>query len=321
MPIINDYKYDPPVWLRNGHVNTIYANAIRKKETPNYRRTIIRTADDDFVMIDRLARGSKKLVVICHGLEGSSLSNYVKTLAPTLYRNGFDVLCINFRSCGGVINRRLQMYHSGDTSDLHMVIKYHQDAYDTIDLVGFSLGGNVVLKYLGEHPEKVHHKIRRGVGISVPVDLAGGAQRLTEWDNVAYTGMFKNSLIKKIKKKHRQYPDQVDLKKINKVRTVIDFDEYFTAPIHGFDDAEDYYRKSSSKQFLPQIAKPTLLINAKDDPFLSEGCFPVEEAKRSDFLHLYTPDFGGHVGFADSKGETHYEEVVLEFLRDVAAAN
>ena len=321
MPIINDFEYVPPIWLRNGHINTIYANAIRKKETPNYRRTIIRTNDDDFVMIDRLARGSKKLVVICHGLEGSSLSSYIKTLAPTLYRNGFDVLCINFRSCGGVINRRLQMYHSGDTTDLHMVLKYHQDAYDTIDLVGFSLGGNVVLKYLGENPDKVHHKIRRAVGISVPVDLAGGAKKLAEWENLAYSGMFKRSLIKKIRKKHKQYPDEVDLTKIEQVRSIVDFDEHFTAPMHGFADAADYYRKSSSKQFLSKIVRPTLLINAKDDPFLSEGCFPVEEAQNSEFLHLYMPDFGGHVGFAESNGSSHYEEVVLSFFRDISAAN
>ncbi|MDX1686096.1 MAG: alpha/beta fold hydrolase [Saprospiraceae bacterium] len=315
MPIVEDISYRPPFWLRNGHLNTIYAGLMRKVETPNYRRSIIRTLDDDFVMIDRLSKGFNRLAVICHGLEGSSQSNYIMSLAPYLHKHGFDILCINFRSCGGVMNRRLQMYHSGDTSDLHMVLKYHQDAYRTIDLIGFSLGGNVILKYLGEDPTKVHHKVNRAVAISVPVDLEAGARRLTEWQNYPYSQLFLRSLKEKVRKKAEKFPDQVDIERLSEVRNVIDFDETYTGPIHGFDGAADYYARSSSLQYLEYIDKPTLLINSKDDPFLSKSCFPISKARDSENLYLYAPQYGGHVGFIPQSGNAaHHEEVSRDFL-------
>lgn len=288
---------------------------------PNYKRSIIRTLDDDFVMIDRLAKGFDDLVVICHGLEGSSFSNYIKSLAPTLHKHGYDVLCINFRSCGGVINRRLQMYHSGDTSDLHMVLKYHQDAYKSIHLIGFSLGGNVVLKYLGQEPEKVHHKVRNGVAVSVPVDLASSAERLTRWDNVLYSKMFLKSLKEKVKTKFKQYPEKVDVDKLSKVKNVLDFDEYYTGPIHGFEGAQDYYNQSNALQFLDQIQHNTLLINAKDDPFLTPSCYPEDIARNSEHFHLLMTEYGGHVGFMQKNDLPFHEKVILNFIRDKAKLN
>lgn len=317
MPIYQTKEYTPPLWLRNGHVNTIYAGAVKRVETPNYRRSVIRTMDDDFVIIDRLAKGFHRLAVLCHGLEGSSESAYISSMARHLHRNGFDVLCINFRSCGGKMNRSLQMYHSGDTRDLHMVLKYHQDAYRSIDLVGFSLGGNVVLKYMGEDPDKVHHKVRKAVGISVPVDLAAGARRLTEWQNLPYAQMFLKTLKEKIRKKAKQYPDVISTHALARVRTVIDFDNLYTGPLHGFLDAEDYYRRSNSLQFLDRIDRPSLLINAEDDPFLTRACFPEEQALENSNFFLYQPRFGGHVGFEKHGSDApHHEAVTLEFLLD-----
>lgn len=310
-------SYRPPFWLRSGHLNTIYSGT-KSFEVPNYRRSVIRTVDDDFVIIDRLSKGFHQLAVLCHGLEGSSESRYMSSMGRFLHKQGYDILCINFRSCGGQINRGLRMYHSGETRDLHMVLKYHQDAYRSIDLIGFSLGGNVVLKYLGEDPSRVHHKVRSGIGISVPVDLAGTAYRLSEKQNYLYSQMFLKSLKEKMRKKARQFPNDIDVEAIDKVRTLNQFDEYFTGPLHGFTGAEDYYSQSSALQFLSQIEHPSLLLNAQDDPFLSRSSFPEDLAKKSENFHLYTPRYGGHVGFSpDRDGGRHHEKVVSEFLEDV----
>ena len=316
MPLSTDLNYCPAVWLRNGHLNTIYSNLLRSAPKALYKRALIRTLEDDVVVVDKLTRGYARLVVLCHGLEGSSHSPYMRRMSIMLSRAGFDVICLNFRSCGGVENRRLQMYHSGDTSDLHMILKYFQYSYETIDLVGFSLGGNVVLKYLGEDEEKVHHKVRYAAVVSVPVDLEGSAYRLAQWDNYLYTRMFLRTLSAKVRRKAEQYPGRVDIDRLSSVRNLIDFDNYFTAPIHGFEDAVDYYSRASARQFIGKIRHRTLLINAGDDPFLSQSCFPVEEAETSDNFHFLMPKYGGHVGFSQS-GQWHYHEKhILTFLDD-----
>jgi predicted alpha/beta-fold hydrolase len=321
MPLIKESHYEPPFWLKNGHANTVYSNLFRSLPKPLYKRALIRTLEDDIVVVDKLTRGHSKLVVLCHGLEGSSDSAYMKSMTTLLSKAGYDVICLNFRGCGGIENRSLQMYHSGDTSDLHMILKYFQYSYETIDLVGFSLGGNVILKYLGENVEKVHHKVRRAVAVSVPVDLEGSSYRLAQWDNYLYTQMFLKSLIAKVKSKSQNFPNQIDLSKLKETRNLYDFDNYYTAPIHGFEDAEDYYMKSSSRQYLKQIRHDTMLINAMDDPFLSQSCFPIEEARASDNFHLMMTNYGGHIGFSVPGNWSFHEKVILSFLSDKNEGN
>ena len=288
---------------------------MRSKPSLKYRRTMIRTADDDVVVIDRLAKGHPRLAVLCHGLEGSSESSYMRSMAERLYRDGYDVIAINFRSCGGVMNKKMRMYHSGETEDLHMVLKYYQNAYQYIVLVGFSLGGNVILKYLGQNPSKVHHKVRAAVTVSVPVDLKGSARQIEKKSNYIYQEMFLKSLTKKVREKHRQFPDQVSLEPLGKIKKLSDFDNFYTAPIHGFRDADHYYRESNSGQFLFDINLPTLLINAEDDPFLSSSCYPTALARHSDALFFHVPNYGGHVGFLNPKGIDYHEFQALEFLK------
>jgi len=221
---------------------------------------------------------------------------------------------MNYRFCSGEINRQLITYHSGKTDDLNTVINYVLPNYESIYLVGFSLGGNLVLKYNGDGLFDLNPKIKANVAVSVPVDLKGSSISLKQKENLLYKWRFLRTLSKKMHLKHKQYPKELDLKHLKNVKNLTDFDEYFTSKINGFRDANDYYFKASSRQFIPSISKPTLLINAKDDPFLSKSCFPINEAKKSKYFHLMTPRYGGHVGFI-SRGNFYWSEYeILNFI-------
>ena len=313
MPVItNDYK--PPLFFKNRHINTIYSSLFRKTKLPSFKRKRIETLDDDFLDIDLIENGSKKIAILCHGLEGSSDSKYIQATSKLLSLNGYSVAAMNYRFCSGEINRQLVTYHSGKTDDLHVLINYVLPNYDSIYLVGFSLGGNLILKYNGEALFSLSSKIKANVAISVPVDLKGSSIALKRSENILYRRRFIRTLSKKMYLKHQQFPNQLDVAPLKKVKTLTDFDNFFTSKINGFIDAEDYYLKASSKQFIPNISKPTLLINALDDPFLSESCFPISEAKENSKFYLMTPSHGGHVGFI-SKGDFYWSEIqILNFL-------
>ena len=301
--------------LRNGHVNTIFPPLFRQTVRPGFVRKRFNTHDDDFLDIDWLEQGKKRLAILCHGLEGSSDSQYIHGTARLLYEGGWDIAAINYRSCSGEMNKQLHLYHSGATVDLHTVVEAITGAYTTVALVGFSLGGNLVLKYTNDGLYTLSDKIKVVVAVSVPMDLAGSAVALLRRQNIIYQRRFLKSLRVKVLEKHRQYPEEVPLADLQRVNNLRDFDDYFTAPIHGFADAADYYAKCSSLPFLHHVQLPTLVINAQDDPFLSETCFPVAMAKASEALHLLMPRYGGHVGFS-LPGETFYweEQQILNFV-------
>ena len=313
MPII-ETQYSPPFPFKNKHLNTIYSSLFRKVEPVLFKRKRIETSDDDFLDIDLLENGNKKIVILCHGLEGSSDSKYIQATAKLLSLNGYSIAAMNYRFCSGEINRQLITYHSGKTDDLNTVINYVLPNYESIYLVGFSLGGNLVLKYNGDGLFDLDSKIKANVAVSVPVDLKGSSISLKQKENLLYKWRFLRTLSKKMRLKHKQYPKELDLKHLKNVKNLTDFDEYFTSKINGFKDANDYYFKASSRQFIPNISKPTLLINAEDDPFLSKSCFPINEAKKSKCFHLMTPRYGGHVGFI-SKGDFYWSEYeILNFI-------
>lgn len=313
MPLL-ETRYSPPFPFKNKHLNTIYSSLFRKVEPVLFKRKRIDTPDDDFLDIDFLENGSKKIVILCHGLEGSSDSKYIQATAKLLSLNGYSIAAMNYRFCSGEINRQLITYHSGKTDDLNTVINYVLPNYESIYLVGFSLGGNLVLKYSGDGLFDLNSKIKANVAVSVPVDLKGSSISLKQKENLLYKWRFLRTLSKKMHLKHKQYPKELDLKHLKNVKNLTDFDEYFTSKINGFRDANDYYFKASSRQFIPSISKPTLLINAKDDPFLSKSCFPINEAKKSKCFHLMTPRYGGHVGFI-SKGDFYWSEYeILNFI-------
>lgn len=289
--------YRPPAVLFNGHLETIYPALFRRVKPLPWQRERIATPDDDFLDLDWLTRGSDNLVIISHGLEGSSRRAYVCGMARALFAAGFDVLAWNYRGCSGEVNRQLRFYHSGATDDLHTVIRHaHARGYATLRLIGFSLGGNLTLKYLGE-PHAPAIPIKQAMAFSVPLDLYGSCQTIMQPHNRIYELRFLQSLKKKITLKARRMPG-LDVRPLKKISNLYDFDEHYTAPLHGFASALHYYQSCSALKFVDNIATPVQIINAWNDPFLSPSCYPEKLLNISGAVRMLAPRRGGHVGFA-----------------------
>ncbi len=314
MPILDATNYNPPLVFRNGNINTIYPYLFRKKINPPFKRNRLNTSDSDFIDLDLLQNNNPRIAIICHGLEGNSESQYMRNMADLLFAHEWDVLCINFRSCSGEMNRKLTMYHSGFTRDIHEVLSIYQKEYQNMSLVGFSLGGNIILKYISDGIYELPGSLKSVVAMSVPVDLSKSAQKISSRPNWVYDKRFRISLEKKIREKHKHFPNEVNLKHLRKVKTLRDFDDYYTGPIHGFDGAEDYYSKCSSKQFLENISLPTLLITAIDDPFLPSESYPFSIAAENNNFYFLAPKFGGHVGFTTFGSGGYWNELKTLFF-------
>ena len=318
MPLISGSSYQAPFLFSNGCVQTVYPSLARRLDAGFYQRERIFTPDDDFLDLDWSRIGSRKLVILSHGLEGDTHRPYMVGMARMMNRTGWDALAWNYRSCSGEINRQLRMYHNGCIDDLDCVVQHalKSGAYDSAALIGFSLGGNLTLMYLGSMGSKLDRRIQRSVAFSVPCDLKAGAQELAKPKNCLYMKQFLISLHEKIKKKMEQMPDKINDENYDRIRTFKEFDDRYTAPINGFKDAEDYWAKCSSDQFIPEIRVPTLLVNAQNDPFLARSCYPVQKAENSRYVHLEMPRSGGHVGFVQFNGDESYwsENRAVEFL-------
>ena len=299
MPIISPSTYRPPAWLRGAHLQTIHPALFRKVAPVTLRRERLELEDGDFLDLEWYGGSGNRLAILSHGLEGSPRANYIQAMARALVKRGWDVLAWSLRGCGDEPNRLPAFYHSGKTGDLETIIRHALSVHpaEWIDLIGFSLGGNLTLKYLGERGGEIHPKIRRAVAFSAPCDLACCAASLGQPENAIYMERFLKTLRAKVREKHGRFPERFDLTGLEKMRTFTEFDGRFTAPLNGFRDAEDYWKRSSSRPFLPAIAIPTLLVNAQNDPFLGPSCYPREEAEASTHLHLEIPAEGGHVGF------------------------
>lgn len=317
MPIINKSSYRPSLLYSNKHLNTIIPSLFRKIQV-SYTRERIKTKDNDFIDIDFSSKQSESAVIILHGLEGSSDSSNVKGIVKAINSINLDAVVLNFRGCSGEINNLLSAYHSGKTDDINLVVDYISKRYKTLYMVGFSLGGNAMLKYLGEN-HSTHKYISKAVAISVPIDLRSSAIEMAKASNKIYMSKFLKTLKSKVFQKCKRHSNHsIDLKKIKKAHTFFEFDNEYTAPVHGFTDAEKYYKKNSSKFFLENIKTPTLLINAVDDPFLTQSCFPFSEAKQNQHLFLETPSKGGHLGFLSKTGINGiywHEQRIMQFLQ------
>jgi predicted alpha/beta-fold hydrolase len=321
VPLIENSAYRPTFWLRNGQAQTLVPRLVRRIAPPAIVRERIATPDDDFLDLDWTGRGAAHLAILAHGLEGCSRSPYVRGMMNRLKAAGWDCLAWNFRGCGGAINRQFRLYHSGVSDDLDTVVRHAARSHpaETIALVGFSLGGNVTLKYLGELAGAVPAKVRAAVAVSVPCHLNSGARKLAEPSNRFYMRYFLKGLAEKVELKDRQFPGRLNLKGLQAMKTFAEFDEQITAPLHGFAGAEDYWTRASSRKVLPAIRVPTLLLNARNDPFLTPECIPETEAAASPFVHLEAPRFGGHVGFPEGPFAVGCfgERRAVEFLRQV----
>jgi len=323
MPVFEDCSYKAPFWFPGGNVQTLAPRIACFIPHVSFLREQLELADGDFLFIDwayasgSVADPSRKLVILSHGLEGDSSRSYMRAMAIAMMRRGWDVAARNFRGCGGLLNRLPAMYHSGETLDLDTVIRHAaEQGYRDIALVGFSMGANQILLYLGKEPEAVPGVVTRAAAISVPCDLTGSSAELARPRNRIYMEYFLRTLRRKMREKHVVYPDLFSLEGIDRMRTFKEFDDRFTAPLSGFASAEDYWKKASSLPYLSRIQLPSLIINAANDPFLGEKSYPVEVAAASSCLLLMIPKNGGHVGFPTYVGKTvgWLENTVANFL-------
>jgi len=317
MPIVES-KYNPPFLFRNDHFSTIYPNLLRKIKGVYQQRERLELKDGDFIDIDwsypTESKSKQRVAVLIHGLEGNAQRQYMMGLAKHLNNNDWDVAAVNLRNCSGEVNRLYRSYNAGVSDDLGYIIAHIiEKDYGTISICGFSLGGNITLKYLGERA--LPKQVTSAVAISVPCDLYNSLSEINKPKNFIYQQRFIKSLKKKLHERHQVFPDDINTSDINACKSLIDIDDLYTSQAHGYIDAIDYYTKCSSKQFLKDIDIPTLIINAKNDTFLGNSCYPIEEAKKNPYLFLETPDFGGHVGFFLSGNIYYNEQKAVSFLQ------
>ncbi|MET4106985.1 alpha/beta fold hydrolase [Hymenobacter sp. UYP22] len=322
MPLVSHSAYQPPFYMFNGHLQTIVPSLWRSVPDVRYQRERVETEDGDFLDLDWSRRpdgqATDTLAIVSHGLEGDAGRPYVRGMVRALNHAGLDALAWNYRSCSGEMNRLLRSYHLGDTDDLDFVVRYALGTarYRRVFLTGFSAGGNVTLKYLGENPARVPKEVQRAAVFSVPTDLKSSSHHIARLENRIYLNRFMKTLREKMRQKAALLPGQVDLTDIDTLQDFPQFDDRFTAPMHGFKSADEYYEHASSGRYLSGIRIPTLLVNAQNDPFLPASCFPREVAAQSPYLFLETPADGGHVGFGEGAPDGPYysERRAVEFL-------
>lgn len=310
MPLLLKSSYKPVSYYLNGHLETILPSTFRKIENINYQRERLELADGDFLDLDWLQANNPGLVIISHGLEGSSHRHYVKGMARYFHENKWDVLAWNCRSCSGEINRLPRLYHHAASEDLNAVIVHaiKSGKYTQISLVGFSMGGSLSLKYLGEN-KGLPAQIKSCIVFSVPCDLKSSAEELDRPKLRFYRNRFLRKLERKIKSKAAQFPDRISDANFNAIKTFNAFDDRYTAPLHGFKNAGDFYHQASANQYIPQIEVPTLIVNAENDPFLPEACYPTNLAQDHPYVFLEIPKRGGHVGFPLSNQNESWMEI------------
>lgn len=323
MPVSKNSELISPFWLPNGHFQSIYPTLFRKISGVAYHRERISTSDGDFLdldwsYVDESSGRKGKLVVLSHGLEGNSTRQYVLGMVRLLNQNGYDCLAWNFRSCSGEMNQTSRFYHSGATEDLQHVVGYAVDkGYKDISLIGFSLGGNLTLKFLGESAAGAGF-VSKAIVFSVPMDLKACSLSIIKPENRIYMHRFLNTLRPKIEEKSSLFPDRISLSDHQLVRTLYDFDDIYTAPLHGFAGADDYYDKCSSMHFVRNIQIPTLIVNAENDPIVPSSSLPMDLISPLTHVHLEITDQGGHCGFRPShlrNGIYWSESRALRFLQ------
>ena len=321
MPLLTQVGFKPNIFFRNKHFNTLY-RFILSNSRRDFVRERMQTNDADFIDLDASFVQSEEVIIAIHGLEGNSNSSYIHSLTTYANQKGYDVVVINLRGCSGEPNKLLSSYHSGKTEDLKQVLDYitKKKKYKSIHIVGYSLGGNLTLKLMGEYGFEFPKALKSAIGVSVPCDLEGSSKVLNKGFNKFYQYGILQSLLKKAKQKLTQFPNSgINKEELLKISSFRDFDTVFTAPLNGFSSAKDYYEKSSCMPYLKKIKVPSLMIAALDDSFLSSSCYPYQEAKENDNFSLLTPKYGGHVGFYSGfKKKNNYwlEEQIISFIQN-----
>jgi predicted alpha/beta-fold hydrolase len=295
----------------------------RKVSGVRYVRERIDTWDNDFLDLDWSKIGSRKLVLITHGMEGNTYRQYVRGMVKAANTSGYDALAWNLRGCSGEPNNLITAYHSGKTDDLDFVLKHvlANNNYDSISLVGISLGGNLTLKYLGEGVYPIPSEVSAAVVVSVPCDLVKASRHIISGWNRMYSRRFLKQCLDKVRTKMHRFPDAIDYDHVMESDTLLEFTHRFTAPLHGYTDADHYHEDVMCKQFISGIKLPTLLINAENDPFLTPESFPLREAEKSRHFTLEITRNGGHVGFDEfmTFRSSWLEQRVMGFFNEVSS--
>lgn len=296
-------SYSPPIWLPGGNLQTIYPYALKPTRRFHYRRERWELDDLDFVDVDWVDGAvDTPLVVFFHGLEGNSSSHYIVSTINYLKKYNWSSVVVHFRSCSGTPNRLPRAYHAGDSAEIDQMLKRAINLIEVhsserpVFVIGVSLGGNALLKWLGEQNQRANQFVSRAVAISVPLDLAAAGAALDCGFNQVYTQHFLSSLKNKAFYKLKQFPGLFDRTALKKCSSIYQFDNIVTAPLHGFRDTDHYWRESASKQWLKHITVPTLIINARNDPFMPASVLPKQH-EVSSAVTLEFPEQGGHAGF------------------------
>ena len=315
--------FKPSLTLKNKHLQTLYAPLFRKQSTPKVEIERFDLADGDFIEAywhKHKPTDSRPIVTLFHGLAGSFRSPYIQGIMKALDKKGFASVLMHFRGCSGKANLLPRSYHSGDTADAKAWIDYLKVKYKNSDLhaVGYSIGGNMLLKFLGEEKEKT--LLRSAVSVSAPMDLDITAKRINQGFSKRYQQHLLDPLKKILLEKYKTFDMEKILNQsredIKNIKTIEEFDELYTAPINGFGTAKNYYNKCSAKQFLKHIQIPTLIIHALDDPFMTPKILPLQE-ELSKHITMSISEHGGHVGFVNGtllKPNYWLEEHIVEYL-------
>ncbi|MBS7332947.1 MAG: alpha/beta fold hydrolase [Weeksellaceae bacterium] len=318
MPIIEKSTYKAEgFWRKNAHLSTILGTRYKKYPVPNYTREKITTDDGDFLNLDwRFQSDKKKLVILFHGLEGDSKRTYLNTCSDYFYDKGFNILAWNHRSCGGEMNQTLRLYHHGVTDDANRVIeKSITEGFENIYLIGYSMGGAIVVNYMGQYT--VPAAIKAACVFSIPISLKSCSETLKVFPNTVYLNNFKKTLVPKFEEKAKQFPGKLNEAMISKIKSFDEIDEYFTAPLHGYESKEDYYHKASPSTFLDHVKIPTLIVNAANDPFLGAECYPKDRFKQYPHIFFEVPKHGGHCAFPLKNESNSWCEIrAFEFFND-----
>ena len=298
--------YVAPYWLPGGNAQTIYPFLLRSLVIPTYQRERLELDDGDFIDIDWLDNSTDRpLVVMFHGLEGDSSSHYARSIMGLFQELGWRGAVVHFRGCSGTPNRLPRAYHAGDSEEIDRILLKIIDKNQSLNsntqlyVIGISLGGNALLKWLGEQGKKACHLIDGVATVSVPLDLAAAGKALDSGFNQIYTQHFLGTLKKKVLKKLDNFPGLFDAVAVAECTTLYQFDNLVTAPLHGFSNTDEYWTLSSSKPWLKHIQVPTLVINARNDPFMPSSFLPAQTDVSCSVL-LEFPAEGGHVGFLSS---------------------
>ncbi len=306
----NTDSFSPSWWAYNGHIQTIAFSFGKVLEVPVLGREI-KTPDDDFLEIDVVdLQNENPVVALFHGLEGSSQRVYIRNLMYHLEKAGFSSVALNFRGCGSKLNHQKRFYHSGETADYATLFEWINNQFPKNPLlaVGFSLGGNALIKYLAEYASSTN--VQKAVAVSPPYDLKAGSLNLEKSFNRIYSYRFLRTLKEKLELKRATYPDLPSFSG----STIYQFDDQVTAPVHGFRDAEDYYESCSSSGFLNHVKTPLLLIHSHEDPLCPLQFAPFDQIEKNTFIKTLFTNKGGHVGFVGNP-KNWLNQTIINWLR------